>query len=102
MPKTINGIYNNIFESNYRIEMNGLIFYFSSIFYLEKFKNNVKSFIEEEKLKLYNRYKVILMCDTFLAISYYKKLEKRGFYITDKENNRISSNIVYTFTELKV
>lgn len=100
MPKTVNGIYNNIYESTYKINKFGLEFYFSSQFYANKFYNEVQNFIDEEKMKLYNKYKLILLADKFFAIVYYIKLEKRGFYI--KENGKdISKNTVYTIEEFK-
>ena len=56
--KTINGIYLNLKESEYKLNYNGLIYYFSSELYMNKFKNNVKQFIVEETAKLKTKYKI--------------------------------------------
>ena len=80
---TKNGICLNIKESYYHVIRYGLIFYFSSKLYLDKFVQNVDNFVNEESCKLKNKYKLNFNFDTFFAISYYKKIEKRGFYIYD-------------------
>ena len=89
--KTKNGIYNDLNESTYKMELLGVTFYFSSEFYLNKFKNNVINFINQEKEKLFTRYGVNLFIDginLFFAISYYRKVEKRGIRIIDKGGNK--------------
>lgn len=87
--KTKNGIYLNLKESEYKINYNGLIYYFSSELYLNKFKNNVKQFIIEETAKIKAKYKINIYLDTMLIISFYKKIEKRGFRVVYKENEKI-------------
>lgn len=86
--KTINGIYLDLKESDYKLNYNGLIYYFSSELYMNKFKNNVKQFIVEETAKLKTKYKINIYFDTMLTISYYKKIEKRGFRIVYKINEK--------------
>lgn len=86
--KTINGIYLNLKESDYKLNYNGLIYYFSSELYMNKFKNNVKQFIVEETAKLKTKYKINIYFDTMLTIAYYKKIEKRGFRIVYKINEK--------------
>lgn len=86
--KTINGIYLNLKESEYKLNYNGLIYYFSSELYMNKFKNNVKQFIVEETAKLKTKYKINIYFDTMLTIAYYKKIEKRGFRIVYKINEK--------------
>ena len=80
---TRNGICLNIEESEYKILKFGLVFYFSSELYLQKFKNNVDNFVNLETLKMRNKYQVNFNFELYFAISYYKKIEKRGFYIYD-------------------
>ena len=80
---TRNGICLNIEESEYKILKFGLVFYFSSEFYLQKFKNNVDNFVTTESLKMKNKYQINSNLELYFAISYYKKIEKRGFYIYD-------------------
>lgn len=86
--KTINGIYLDLKESEYKLNYKGLIYYFSSELYMNKFKNNVKQFIEEETAKLRTKYKINIYFDTMLTIAYYKKIEKRGFRIVYKINEK--------------
>lgn len=86
--KTINGIYLNLKESDYKLNYNGLIYYFSSELYMNKFKNNVKQFIVEETAKLKTKYKINIYFDTMFTIAYYKKIEKRGFRIVYKINEK--------------
>ena len=86
--KTINGIYLDLKESDYKLNYNGLIYYFSSELYMNKFKNNVKQFIVEETAKLKTKYKINIYFDTMLTIAYYKKIEKRGFRIVYKINEK--------------
>lgn len=84
--KTQRGIYNNLKESDYSYNFEGLTFYFSSKKYQEKFKNNVKEYVINERLKNYVKYKVKNSFEIYYSIAYYKKIEKRGFRV-------ISNNI---------
>lgn len=86
--KTKNGIYLDFKESEYKINYNGLIYYFSSELYMYKFKNNVKQFIIEETAKIKAKYKINIYLDTMLTLSFYKKIEKRGFRVVYKENEK--------------
>ena len=79
--KTKNGVELNLFESDYCFEFNNAVFYFSSKFNLHRFKNSVIQFVEMEQAKIINRYKVDIDLFYYLAISFYKKIEKRGFRV---------------------
>ena len=93
---TKNGICLKINESEYKCLKFGLIFYFSSKLYLDKFKNNVEKYVEEESIKLNNKYKILSNFEIYLAISYYKKIEQRGFYIYDDiKNVEIKENCLF-------
>ena len=95
------GIELNLKESSYSYDFLGLKFYFSSEFYLEKFKTEVQNYISLESLKITNRYNVPIVINRYLAIAYYKKVEKRGFRILDIEKNEdidcvfFTSNLIY-------
>lgn len=91
--KTAKGIYWNLEESEYSFKFEGIEYYFSSIFYLNKFKNNVERFITDETTKLEIKYKILIDFRIYLAISYYKKVEKRGFRIKS-DNVEISENLL--------
>ena len=92
--KTNRGIYYNLEESTYIYESHGLQFYFSSEFYLNKFKSNIENYVNNENNKIRNRYNVFISLDIFFMISYYQKLEKRGFKIYDNINKRDITNNV--------
>ena len=53
-----------------------------------KFKNNIKQFIIEETAKIKAKYKINIYLDTMLTLSFYKKIEKRGFRVVYKENEK--------------
>lgn len=79
--QTERGIYYNLKESTYILDYNGYRLYFSSEFYKNKFELEVESFINYETLKLENKFKCRLFLRSMLIISFYKKVEKRGFYV---------------------
>lgn len=93
--KTENGIYLDLAESEYRVKKLGLTFFFSSKFYMEKFQKEVEIYTHNEMLKLYNKYRVSSNFKIYLTISFYKKIEKRGFRIYDNiRNQELNKNIV--------
>lgn len=80
-------VYQNIEESPFYYDYENFRFFFSSAFYRRNFKNRIDSYINEETFRLKNRYKVInekffdKMLKEILLISYYKRIEKRGFRV---------------------
>lgn len=78
---TRNGIELELEESKYTYTYKNLTFYFSSMFYLNKFNNELKKFIDNETKKLYNKYKHNADYSILLAVALYKRIEKRGFYV---------------------
>lgn len=92
--KTIRGIELNLKESDYKTSFQGLTFYFSSELYLNKFKDNFQNYIKSESERIKAKYRINITNDIFLAIAYYKKIEKRGFRIVDENNKKeITENI---------
>lgn len=85
---TVRGICLNLNESEYYYKYKGLIFYFSSENYKNKFANTIKQYLENETLKIQIKYNVNINFDILLMISYYKKIEKRGFRVYDEENKK--------------
>ena len=84
-------VYLDLNESIYSINYEGLTFYFSSSFNETRFLNNVDNFVKMESLKMTNRYNVKANWNLLLMISYYKKIEKRGFRI-ETDSGRIKPN----------
>lgn len=101
MKTTVKGICLNINESEYYLKYKGLIFYFSSEFYKNKFTNEVNHYIENETLKIQVKYNININLDILFMLSLYKKIEKRGFRVFDEINSKeitpscgIISNII--------
>lgn len=80
---TKRGIELNIKESKYIFVVDALMLYFSSNFNKERFISNYNTYLDEESIKLENKYKVNIDLKRLLIVSFYKKIEKRGFYIVD-------------------
>lgn len=90
-------IYYDLTESTYRLDYKRFTFYFSSKFYIDKYKKELDNFVNIEDKKIYSRYRVVLECTEYLALSLYKKIEKRGFRVNFmgveiKENESFSIN----------
>lgn len=84
---TKNGIQLDIKKSDYICVVDSYKFYFSSELYRTKFINELSEYISSETIKLKYKYKVNIVGKIFFAISLYKKIEKRGFYIKDLQND---------------
>lgn len=74
-------IYYNIDESCFKFDYDDMTFYFSSLFYLQKFEKEYALFIKDETLKLNLRFDANIECDYLILLSLYKKIEKRGFRV---------------------
>lgn len=85
--KTYRGIELDIKQSDYRYSISNYTFYFSSEFYMNNFKNNIELFTEIEGAKIKNKYKVYIDLNIYLAFVFYKKIEKRGFYVINNITN---------------
>ena len=83
--KTRGGVYYDIKESDYKLKRGDYEFKFSSELYKSKFMINVDEFIKRENDKLNAKYNYDNDYSEFLAIIYYKMVEKRGFYVTYKD-----------------
>ena len=82
--QTKNGIELDLSKSNYKYKLNDYVFYFSSQNYLNKFKDEVTNFVIMENKKIEIRYKIIINLSIYLIFALYKRIEKRGFYVTYK------------------
>lgn len=100
--KSKRGVYLDIYESDYFYDLDGIRYYFSSQLYLNKFKENVINYVNENSIKLKLRYKINLNFDLFFTLSYYKKVEKRGFRVVDISSEKtISKDIIILNTIVK-
>jgi len=92
--QTVNGIELELNKSKFIYEYENMKFYFSSELYMNKFILGIEDFIKAEKIKIFNKYKIRCNFNKFLALSYYKKIEKRGFYVVGYDAIEIKENIV--------
>lgn len=81
-------IFLDLKQSNYKVKIGSLEFYFSSEFYKKKFEKEADNFAVAENMKFEIRYKVKVNLYTVFLISYYKKLEKRGFRIIETRSKK--------------
>ena len=92
-------VYYDLTESTEYVELLNTRFYFSSSFNKERFLSGYESFIKEEENKIIAKYKINISIRFYLLLSYYLKIEKRGFYVVKDKNNIINKNTII-FTEL--
>lgn len=74
-------IFRDVKNSSYKDVYSDICFHFSSLFNLRRFRTNIEKFVNEEELKIRNKYQLEIDMTKYLAIAYYKKIEKRGFYV---------------------
>lgn len=75
-------VYQNIKETVFDYEIYDLCFHFSSLFNKNRFIQNVSSYVNIEGMKIINKYQLPIDLTKYLAIAFYKKIERRGFYIS--------------------
>ena len=75
-------VYQNIKDSVFDYEIYDLCFHFSSLFNKERFMKNVEAYVNIEGMKIINKYQLQIDIREYLAIAFYKKIERRGFYIS--------------------
>lgn len=89
---TDNIIYYNIDKSPYVYKTVYFDFYFSSQFYLNKFKREVYDYIDIEQNKLKVKFRHLVSFERILMLDYYTKVEKRGFKVYDKLKEKFIEN----------
>lgn len=91
--KTVNGIYYDIFDSDYIYEYENYKFYFTSEVYKRKFIERLNDEIISESLKFKEKFKFDVDMKDLIIIRLYQKIEKRGFRIEKElEDN---SKLIY-------
>lgn len=91
----IGKVYYNLYESEYHYNFKRFKFIFSSKLYINNFVKQLENYICIENNKLGAKYSIELEASEYLALSLYKKIEKRGFlvYYNDEE---IDKNTTFT------
>ena len=77
----------DINKSEYYFKVNKLTFFFSSKFNKTRFENGFIDYVNEETNKIKAKYKVNINLTNYLLLTYYKKIEKRGFKILTYDQN---------------
>lgn len=100
-------VYHDLTESKEFVELLETRFYFSSSFNKDRFINGYEKFIKEEEDKIIARYGFLISLRYYLLMSYYIRIEKRGFYITKYSEASKNYDIILnrdniTFTEIEV
>ena len=85
MGKTRRGVYHNLLESEYAISNNEVAFFFSSMFYLNKFMVGYKQHREDFRKRVERTFINHPLNSDFIAdLHFYKRIEKRGFRVVFK------------------
>ena len=87
MARVSKHVYYNIEESDIELQYKDIILYFSSDFNRERFQNRIVDFVNDENFKLKAKYNVEVELSKMLILSYYSKIEKRGFRVYEKVVN---------------
>ena len=74
-------VYHDLSTSPFSYKVDDFLFIFSSKLYLDKFIKNNVDYVREETLKLTIKYGLILYPKDMFLLSFYKKVEKRGFKV---------------------
>ena len=77
----------DINKSEYYFRVNKLTFFFSSKFNKTRFENGFIEYVSEETNKIKAKYKVDINLTNYLLLTYYKKIEKRGFKVLTYDDN---------------
>lgn len=94
-----NMIFYELEDSPFSLSIGDFKFYFSSLFYKNKFKRIYEEFIKNETLKLNIRYNGNIELNNMLLLSIYKKIEKRGFRVIYK-NQLLDNYVIKSFIEI--
>lgn len=86
MAMTRNGIFYNLDESFYKVEMEdtGLTFVFSSLLHKDKFLEEYEDFRKKINKSLSQRFNLPIEQKLIADLTLYKKIENRGFKVTAK------------------
>lgn len=77
----MNIVYQDIERSTYSFQVDNIMFYFSSLFNLERFKRKYLDYIKSEERKIINKYHYAINMKNYLLLCFYMMIEKRGFKV---------------------
>lgn len=82
-------IYSDLEESEFTFETDKFVFHFSSLFYLNKYSDEIQEFRDKVRKKFTTLYLMPVELDDYADIVYYSKVEKRGFYVVSRETKGV-------------
>lgn len=92
-------IYYNLLESPWKYSYNKYQFVFSSEFLLNKFVNKKDDFIYLQNARFNSNYKIDIDLYLYFLISFYKKVEKRGFLILKNDKKIVYPKFITEMVE---
>jgi hypothetical protein len=102
---SVRGVYSDIKESDYCVEVQDIKFYFSSRFYM----GNFKKALEKNEIDIFNKRannlyknKFRLKMDKLALIRLYESIERRGFRIEIEGNEVDCLERVQFVSEIKI
>lgn len=93
----IGKVYYNLHESEYHYKFKRFEFVFSSKLYIINFAKRLEEYTKIENSKLGAKYQIELEAYEYLALSLYKKIEKRGFLVY-YNGEEIDKNTTFTIS----
>lgn len=96
----MNIVYQDIEISKYSFQVDNMLFYFSSLFNLERFKRKYLDYIKNEERKVINKYHYSINMKNYLLICFYMMIEKRGFKVVvddvklEKDKFNLETNFI--------
>ena len=78
---TRNGIYHNLERSPYHVTIGGMTYWFSSVFYMQKFQELLQGNRKRLNASLTKRFKVDVDVPVLCDLVLYSTVEKRGFRV---------------------
>lgn len=87
-------------SSSYSVQVGNYVFFFSSEFNLNRFKDGYNLYAINETNKLKAKYHINIDIYDYFVLAYYKKIEKRGFKVLtyDDSNGIIELKEDYLYT----
>lgn len=82
-------VYRDLKHSPFKLQMEGVTFHFSSMLHLIKFKEEFDHYRQGMETRLFNRYGVDVKAKIYAAISWYIKVETRGFLIYNQKGEAV-------------
>ena len=87
--KTYYGTFTDIMESDIIAIYGSYKYYFTSNFNKKKFIENIEDYVYLEELKIKNRYGINIELNDYLAVWFYKKVQKKGFKVEDLKTGKL-------------